>query len=163
MLAAAVQDLDLCILNSGEVTHYHTPTNSGSVLDLSFCSSDAFLDFSWRVIEDLCGSDHYPLVLTSPEAISSPRIPRWRVDRANWNSFRSFSRVECSIEELEGVEEAVAYFTNLIQWSAEQSVPQTSGARNRRPVPWWSEECWQAVVERRRAFGRFRPHKTDFT
>lgn len=162
MLAAAVEDLDLCILNSGEVTHYHTPSNSVSVLDLSLCSSDAFLDFSWRVTEDLCGSDHYPIVLASPEAVLSPCVPRWRVDRADWKSFRSLSKVECRIEEFEGVEEAVDYFTNFLQWSAEQSIPQTSGVLNRRPVPWWSEECRQAVVERRRAFGRFRRHKTDY-
>ena len=62
MLAATFADLDLCILNSAGMTHCHGATGSFSVLDLSVCSSDKYLDFSWQVIEDLCGSDHYPIV-----------------------------------------------------------------------------------------------------
>ncbi len=73
MLATAVEDLDLYILNSR-----HAPTNSVSVLDLYVCSSNAFLDFSWRATEDLRGSDHYPIVPISTEAVLSPRVPRWR-------------------------------------------------------------------------------------
>ncbi len=46
MLATAFAVLDLCIFNSGEETHCHGYTGSFSVLDLSVCSPDAYLDFS---------------------------------------------------------------------------------------------------------------------
>lgn len=162
MLAAAFADLDLCLFNSGEATHYHGANGSFSVLDLSVCSPDVYLDFSWRVTEDLCGSDHYPIVLKTPEVMPSARVPRWRMDRADWTTFRLLAQVDHCLEDFGGIDEAVAYFTALIRWSAEHSIPQTSGTVHRRPVPWWSEECRQAVVERRRAFGRYKRHKTDF-
>lgn len=100
--------------------------------------------------------------LTFTEAIPSPCVPCWRVDRADRNSFRSLSRVDHNAEEFDEIEGAVAYITNLMHWSAEHSVPRTSGVHNCWPVPWWSEECRQVVVERRRVFGRFRCYKTDF-
>lgn len=40
------------------------------------------------------------------EAVSSPRVSRWRVDDADWNSFRSFSKVDRKLEEFVGLDEA---------------------------------------------------------
>lgn len=162
MLTGIFEDLDLCILNTGEMTHFHTPKNSVSILDLSICSPNGLVDFTWRVTDDLRGIDHHPILLTSPEANTSPCVPRWRADRTDWNSFRSLSRVEHNVEEFDEIEGAVTYFTNLLHWHAEHSIPRTLGVLNRRPVPWWSEECRQFVVKRRQTFGRFRRYKTDF-
>ncbi len=60
MLATTLADLEL---NSDEVTHCHQSTGLFSVLDLSVCSPEVYLDF-WQISEDLCGSDHCPI---SPE------------------------------------------------------------------------------------------------
>lgn len=87
------------------------------------CSSDFLLNFNWRVAEDLEGSGHYSIVLGLPEDVPSPRVPHWQVYRADWDSFHSLSKVARSIEESEGEEEAVAYFTNFLLWFSEQSIP----------------------------------------
>lgn len=75
----------------------------------------------------LYGIDRYPIVLTSPEAISSPHVPSWWMDKADWDLFCSLWKVECNIEEFQDVEEAVAYLSYLLLWSSEQSIPLTSG------------------------------------
>ena len=66
MIATVVEALDLGIFNIGDHTHYHIQTDTPLALDLSFCSPDALLDFTWSVTGDLCGSDHYPILLFSP-------------------------------------------------------------------------------------------------
>ncbi len=74
MIASLLEELDLGLLDNGDPTHFNVQNNSTSVLDLCLCSSDALLDFTWKVTEDLCGSDHYPSLLSSPELISIARV-----------------------------------------------------------------------------------------
>ena len=76
MIATVIEALDLGIFNIGDHTHYHIQTDTTSALDLSLCSPDALLDFTWSVTGDLCGSDHYPILLsffpTSSPYLMSP-------------------------------------------------------------------------------------------
>jgi len=65
----SIEDLMLkqmiCILNTGNPTYFHPGTGSLSAVDLSLCLSSLYLDLSWSVHEDLCESDHYPVVITT--------------------------------------------------------------------------------------------------
>ena len=54
---------DLCLFNTKEPTHLNPANGSQSSIDLSFCDPTSLLDFSWEVSNDLCGSDHYPIIL----------------------------------------------------------------------------------------------------
>lgn len=45
MLASLIEDFDLGHISTGAVTHYHTETDTASMLDLSLCFSDAYLAF----------------------------------------------------------------------------------------------------------------------
>ena len=58
-----ISNSDISLLNSGSKTHYHIQTGTYSTIDLSICSSDCFLDFDHTVLENLHGSDHYPIHL----------------------------------------------------------------------------------------------------
>ena len=57
--------MDLCILNDGSSTYIHPAPGSASALDLSICSPSLVLDYEWKIHEKLCGSDHFPVILTS--------------------------------------------------------------------------------------------------
>ena len=63
-----VESLDLTVLDTGEPTHFHIQTGSFSCTDLSVSSPNAFVDFNWKV-HDLHGSDHFPILLTTLDAI----------------------------------------------------------------------------------------------
>jgi len=43
----------------GNLTYFHPGIGSLSAIDLSLCHPSLYLDLSWSVHEDLCGSDHY--------------------------------------------------------------------------------------------------------
>ena len=92
LLLAVIQEFDLVILNDPSPTHYHQQSDSFSVIDLSICSPDFPSDRHWHVHDDLCGSDHYPLLLhVLPLAPVSPR-PHWVYRRADWPAFELASR-----------------------------------------------------------------------
>ena len=55
MLEDLFSEIDLCILNDG----------STSALYISICGPSLVLDYEWNIHEDLCGSDHFPVILTS--------------------------------------------------------------------------------------------------
>ena len=76
IMESIISERDLSILNTGEPTHNHVQTDSYSVLDLSICTSNVSIDFMWEVLNDLHGSDHYPVVLHTPDTLGPPRLPR---------------------------------------------------------------------------------------
>ena len=46
-----------------QLYHWADTTGSSSAIDLSICSPDIFLDMQWKTLDDLCGSDHYPMII----------------------------------------------------------------------------------------------------
>ena len=75
------------MFNWGRPTHYHIQTNTFSAIDLCLCSVGELRDFQLEVDEDLHGSDHFPTYLTGAEYIPQHQIPRWIMDKANWDQF----------------------------------------------------------------------------
>ena len=54
---------DLILLNDKSHTYFHSASGTFTSIDLTLCSPPLFLDFSWKVGLDPCGSDHFPLLL----------------------------------------------------------------------------------------------------
>jgi len=77
---------NLCILNDTAFTYIHPTTGSSSAIDLSICSPDIFLDMQWKTLDDLCGSDHYPISITYGSIETSSAIPSWKLHKADWTS-----------------------------------------------------------------------------
>ena len=65
MLEDLFSEMDLCILNDGSAACIHLATGSTSALDVSICAPSLVLVYEWKLHEDLCGSDHFPVILTS--------------------------------------------------------------------------------------------------
>ena len=68
--------MNLCILNDGSVTYIHHATGSSSALDLSVCSPSLVLDYEWNTHDDMCGSDHFPVILTATGSDEDPSLIR---------------------------------------------------------------------------------------
>jgi len=56
---------NLSLLNAGTYTYLHPATGSLSAIDLSIATPSLYLDFSWQVISDQHGSDHFPICIHS--------------------------------------------------------------------------------------------------
>ena len=66
-------DLNLCILNDGSPTDCHPASGTKSMLDLSVADPSLFLDLTWTVVDDLHGSDHFP-VLVQFSQVEKPQM-----------------------------------------------------------------------------------------
>ena len=71
-------------------------SSSFSNMDLSVVSPPLKQDFEWSVYGELLGSDHYPVILEThtPFRSTALRNPKWILERADWESFKTLSRVD---------------------------------------------------------------------
>ena len=78
LIESFLQDNDLILLNSKSPTFDHSVYNSTSAIDLAVAYPSIALDFQWSVHDDLCGSDHFPIFLTSyaEDNTTHPRYKR---------------------------------------------------------------------------------------
>ena len=150
----------LCILNTGAGINISLPSGSTSVLDLSIASPQLVNSFEWTVDEDPLGSDHFPIWLHyQGSPILGSRPQRWNLKKADWKTFEEnaqrvfgyhYNKPPVSIET----------FTSLLLESTTECVPRTAGSPRRIPVPWWTQECRDAIRTRRPAFRIFKRDST---
>ena len=140
LLEKVFSDWNLSVLNDGSPTFIHSAYGTKSHLDLAVCDPSLILDFSWKVHSDLCGSDHFPVLLSSciRERESLPQ--RFDCKRADWSVFREQLAVHLTEEILEKSDPAQA-FTEAIIKCAQASVPKTSGRVQFPKVPWFNRDC----------------------
>lgn len=81
-----VEDLllkhNLSVLNDGSYTCLHPATGSASAIDLSIATSFLYLDFSWQVITDQHGSEHFPVGIQGHSSATSVHNPTPAVYRS---------------------------------------------------------------------------------
>ena len=116
--------------------------------------------FEWSVHSDLCGSDHFPVHLTTVATPPSAGYhPRWRLEGADWTKFASLA-IFRPLDQFTA-EGAVEHLTEIVVRAAEASLPTTSCSRRRKRVPWWNDACRDARRARRRALRAFQLSPTD--
>lgn len=151
MIADVLQTRHLNLLTTGAPTHYAAQYGTTSVIDLTICSPDCFLDFVYTVQDSLHDSDHYPIQLTLVEPSHYMDVPqRLQTKRANWPQFYELTELQASTEEMT-VEELEEYLYSILMAAATVSIPRASGRLARPPVPWWNSACDDALRERKAA------------
>ena len=83
-----ISDNNLCLFINKSKTYLHPANGAKISIDLIICSPDIFIDYSWQVLGDLCGSDHYPITIDSNEPNQIKRNVKWIFSKANWVSFK---------------------------------------------------------------------------
>ena len=83
-----VTEHNLVLLNDKSYTYLHPATGSFSSLDLTICSPEIFTDLSWKVNDDLHGSDHFPILVSEVGPSKQERHKRWMLHKANWEKFK---------------------------------------------------------------------------
>lgn len=82
-------DHDLCLLNDGPPTHFSAAHGTFSAIDLSLISPSLSSLLHWSLHGDLCDSDHFPLIISTPSHSTRDRLPSWVFSRANWPLYTS--------------------------------------------------------------------------
>ena len=155
---------DLVILNDGSATHFHIPTASYSAIDLSICSSDLVLDYTFSVVDDLHGSDHFPILLTPVTPVRPLDMPaRFNYNKADWSLYEALTSVgaEHSLDESAGVDALLDYIEDVIMTAASTAIP-LKGNSTKIPVPWFNDDCKLVKRERRRAQKAYQRRPTLF-
>ena len=145
---------DLCLFNDGSPTFLHSGHGTYSAIDLSFASPILFDRFTWKVHDDCCGSDHFPIILKSKEDDNNTKQQRWKFKQADWTTFKMLCSQQLNNDSFES-NDPVIDFSNILIEIAEQTIPKSS--INPKPKkPWFDDECKQSIKERKKAEKAFR-------
>jgi len=159
-----IHNNDLCLLNDGTKTYLHPGHGTYSAIDLTICSAEIFLDCTWRVWDDLCGSDHFPLITSFTKSDVQQRPSRWQLKKANWPSFKIMC-YEKFISANEVNQNSIETFTEQLIDIANETIPKTSSKSHCKANPWFNELCKKAIGARKKAERLFNKHPstTNFT
>ena len=114
------------------------------------------MDFAWNVYDDTCGSDHFPILIQSPEA-NREKTPRWKLDKADWQIF--MEKCKNRLTHIETNHHIVELFTETLIEIAKECVPKSS-TPNKCSRSWFDNECRKAIRLRRAALKRFQKQPT---
>jgi hypothetical protein len=146
----------MCLLNNKSATYLHPATGTYSSIDLSICDPSLFLDFNWQVYDDLCGSDHFPILLQSAVAAPDAGVSRWKLNKAKLDDFHDLCSSTLVYEDISSTENPLETFTELLLAAATQAIPKSGKGSSIVRKVWFSDECKDAICERKRALQIFK-------
>ena len=154
----------LCLLNDKSNTYLHPATGKFSSLDLSICQPNIFLDFEWKVLDDLHGSDHFPILISDTSSIPEDHPSYYKFNKGNWEQYHVLCKKDLTLESFSDfMFDPVDRFSILLTDIADKSIPKTSGNKKAKDKPWFDDDCKTAVRKRRAAVKKFnnRPTKEN--
>lgn len=144
-------------LNDGRGTRIDVHTGKSSALDLTIVSKGVAGICEWEIWEEsIIGSDHYPVfckICVETDERIEKREAKWIFSKAKLGKFDYLCEVESiEIDLNQDIEEIDEKFREVVLKAAYLSIPKSKGKMNKKPVPWWSEECSKFIKERNKAF-----------
>ena len=152
---------DLVLLNDKSSTYLHPATGSYSSLDLTISSHEICPDYNWKVVDDLHGSDHFPIQVSEVRPSVQRRPQNWKLHKAKWEQFRVQCEQSIHPNAFEDCENPAELFASLLHSAAEKSIPRTSTYPKYPNKPWLNDDCKMAIAERRYAPRQFNPRPTQ--
>ncbi len=152
----------LVCINDGSYTRVDLSRGIYSMLDLTLVSESVAGKCDWKVInQSTVGSDHFPISSTIGLDITQTvveRMPRWKFKAANWENFKELchNRMSEFCNSREDVEVFNYKLCEVLQNTAEEVIGKKKAGNRRKAVPWWNEECSEAVRKRNKALKRVR-------
>ena len=85
-LKKVVNTNNLCILNKSN-TYLNPFTGSYSAIFLSVCAPIIYRDYGWKVHNDLCSCNYFPIIPESLQPLHEDRLPHRKINKENWQVF----------------------------------------------------------------------------
>ena len=117
---------NLLLYNNKAYTYLHPGMGTYSAIDLTLADASIFLDYSWKVHDDTCGSDHFPIILENSGPKLDDKIPRWNLRRAKWDEFKNSCILKLNSDTNNTDDDNITYFSKTLISIAEESIPKTS-------------------------------------
>ena len=143
---------NLCLYNNKTPTYLHPATGTYTSLDLSFCYPTLLLDYEWKVHDDLCGSDHFPIFLNKIAPQLEEPITRWKLTKADWPSFKALCETEINDTILQA-DDPIDRFTTTLHQLAIKTIPRTSIKSKKKKKPWFNDDCKTSIQNENKLYG----------
>ena len=111
LLARLILEKDLVILNHQEPTYHRLHDNSVSIIDLALTKGRQASTYTWNKIDDLHGSDHFPIMIQKETRLPTTHQTRWKLDHANWPQFTKMLDENTQLEQFNSPEEVYNHIT----------------------------------------------------
>jgi len=121
------------------------------VLNLSICDPSLYLDYSWKVHDDLCGSDHFPIEIHCNFASHCQTNSSWKLCKADWNTVSDKYNSKLTTELICDSDDPVSNFTNTLIGIANDTIPKSKSRCVKYNTIWYNDECKNARKERKKA------------
>ena len=151
IVEAAFTEFDLCVLNNGTPTYLHPASASTTCIDITVCDPSVILDFDWHVHDDQCGSDHFPIIVTTVGNEEETPMGRWNLKKANWPQFSSLCQCRLTEHEVLSADDPTSAFTSILTEIAEITIPKSTPVPPKPRKPWFTDECKTIRKERKKA------------
>ena len=143
------------------------------------------MDFGWRVTDDQCGSDHFPIFIDidkplleerTPKLHKAPifididkplleeRTPKWQLHKANWAEYNNLCLQSITKQAFQDGQDPVFALENILMDIASKTIPKSSVNPHNKHKPWFNEDCKNAIKSRKNALHIFKnqPTPTNF-
>ena len=137
----------LCLYNTKAPTYLHPATGTYTSLDLSICFPTLLLDYDWNVHDDLCGSDHFPVLLNN----IGPDVDE---------PVSTLSTTRLLEDTVRKADDPIESFASILINIAEETVPKTATKSKKAKKPWFTEDCKTAIKQRKGALRQFNNRPT---
>lgn len=154
-----ITENDLCLLNDKKPTYLHPASGTYTSLDLSICHPSIYLDFDWSVCEDLHGSDHFPIIIQEIEKSDDDFLPRWNLNKANWEKFHILCEEKLLFNNFKSEEDPVMSFSESLLNISLECIPKSSKCPKKNR-PWFNKECKEAIKNRKDSLKKFNKRPT---
>ena len=150
----------LCLFNTKPPTYLHPATGTYTSLDLSICFPSLLLDYDWKVHDDLCGSDHFPIFLNNIGPDIDEHVSRWKLSKANWAQFQTLCAARLLEDIVRKADDPIETFASILINIAEETVPKTSTKSKKDRKPWFTDDCTIAIKQCKGALRQFNNRPT---
>lgn len=121
MLTAFFDDKDLTTLNTGEITRVACPPIRPSAIDLSVCSANITLGFTWRVLDHPHGSDHLPILLTysyGSTPVATVHSSAIKISKIDWDQYNNLVQIGL-LNKIQEIQSSTEKYAKLVEMCAE--------------------------------------------
>ena len=102
-------------------------------------------------MDDLHGSDHFPVLVQFSQVEKAPDVGRWDFRNVNWDLYSDLCASAITEEAVFSREDPALQFTHLLTSTASKIIPKTQCKPRLPKVPWFTDKCKLAIKERKKA------------
>ena len=152
-----MQNNNKCILNNKSHTYLNSFTGTYSAIHLTLCDPVSYMDYRWKVHNDLCGCDHFLILLEILQPFHDERLPHWKLNKANLEVFETLCQQKLFQDH--NTTDQTKYFTDTLISIANECITKISTS-NKHKTPWFNEDCRKAIHLRKAALRKFNKQPT---